>query len=148
MATAPSPVCGTFATRAAIARRGLCGALGMERCVSAPGQPASLRLDKLLFFLRLARTRSLAQDWASAGHIRIGGRRVERAAHPVAVGDVVTLPLGNGVLSFELLALPVRRGPAPEARDCYRPLDAADPFAIAAPKIPDETTGAMGSPQQ
>ena len=52
-------------------------------------RPPTLRLDKLLFFLRIAHTRSLAQEWASAGHIRIGGRRIERPAHGVAVGDVV-----------------------------------------------------------
>lgn len=126
-------------------------------------RPPSLRIDKLLFFLRLARTRSLAQDLASAGHIRIGGRRIERASHGVAVGDVVTLPLGAGVLVFELMALPSRRGPASEARACYRPLDSALPhghlpdagllddvgaFAIAAPMTPDQITGAIGSPQQ
>ena len=118
----------------------------------------TLRLDKLLFFLRLAHTRSLAQVVASAGHIRIGGIRIERAAHGVAVGDVVTVPLGSGVLVFELLALPVRRGPASEAQSCYRalgpappgqgPLDDVRAFAIAAPKTPDHNTGAIGSPQQ
>ena len=120
--------------------------------------PDTLRVDKLLFFLRLVHTRSLAQVVASAGHIRIGGTRIERASHGVAVGDVVTLPLGNGVLVFELLALPARRGPASEARACYRPLSPAPlddgplddvrAFAIAAPKTPDHNTGAIGSPQQ
>ncbi len=118
----------------------------------------TLRLDKLLFFLRLARTRSRAQVMASAGHIRIGGIRIERAAHGVAVGDVVTLPLGTGVLVFELLALPARRGPASEASACYLtlgpagpgqgPLDDVRAFAIAAPETPDHNTGAIGSPQQ
>ena len=121
-------------------------------------RPPTLRLDKLLFFLRIAHTRSLAQQWASAGHIRIGGRRIERPAHGVAVGDVVTLPLGEAVLAFELLAIPPRRGPPSEARACYRPLDPVrlDPvrlddvgaFAIAAPKTPDLNTGPIGSPQQ
>ena len=111
-------------------------------------RPPTLRLDKLLFFLRIARTRSLAQEWASAGHIRIGGRRIERASHGVAVGDVVTLPLGEAVLAFELLAIPPRRGPPSEARACYRPLDASGAFAIAAPRTTAETPGAMESPQQ
>ncbi len=123
-----------------------------------PAKTDTLRLDKLLFFLRLARTRSLAQVVASAGHVRIGGIRIERASHGVAVGDVITLPFGTGVLVFELLALPVRRGPPSEARACYRPLGPAPPgqgplddvraFAIAAPKTPDHNTGAIGSPQQ
>ena len=112
----------------------------------------TLRIDKLLFFLRLARTRSLAQNWASAGHIRVGGTRIERASYGVSVGDVVTLPLGAGVLVFELLALPTRRGPAAEAHASYRPLnngplDDVPAFAIAAPNKPEHNTGAMGSPQ-
>jgi ribosome-associated heat shock protein Hsp15 len=50
---------------------------------------AGLRIDKLLWFLRLARTRALAQDWAQAGHIRLNGRRVERAhqAFPPAISS-------------------------------------------------------------
>lgn len=119
----------------------------------------TLRIDKLLFFLRLARTRSLAQALVGAGHIRIAGRRVERASHGVAVADVVTMPLGTGVLVFELLALPTRRGPSAEARACYRPLDSAtspdvrplddvETFAIAAPDHTEEPTGATGSPRK
>lgn len=126
-------------------------------------KPDSMRIDKLLFFLRLARTRSAAQGLAGARHIRIAGRRIERASHAVSVGDIVTVPLGTSVLSFEVLALPTRRGPAIEACTCYRPLDAAgsEPgqvdvrpldddgaFAIAAPRTTEEATGAMGSPQQ
>ena len=37
-----------------------------------------MRLDKLLWFLRLARTRSRAQAWIGEGHIRRNGQRVER----------------------------------------------------------------------
>ena len=84
---------------------------------------AAMRLDKLLWFLRLAKTRALAQQRIELGHIRINGRRVERSAHSVAIGDVVTLPLGEAVRVIEVLALPVRRGPAPEAQACYRVLD-------------------------
>ncbi|HUQ12805.1 MAG TPA: RNA-binding S4 domain-containing protein [Novosphingobium sp.] len=98
---------------------------------------ATLRLDKLLWFLRLAKTRSLAQHAALAGHIRVNGRRAERPAHPVAVGDMLTVPTGTRVRVIELLALPRRRGPALEAQACYRTLDGAldevGDFAIAAP---------------
>ncbi|MET0180041.1 MAG: hypothetical protein ABW194_06100, partial [Novosphingobium sp.] len=65
--------------------------------------------------------------------IRVNGLRVERSAHPLAVGDVLTIPIGAGVRVIELVALPVRRGPAPEAQACYRTLDAGGEFAIAPP---------------
>jgi ribosome-associated heat shock protein Hsp15 len=92
----------------------------------------SIRIDKLLWFLRFARTRGLAQDWVSAGHIRLNGRRVERAAQAVCVGDVLVLPIGNVVRVIALAAVPARRGPADEAQACYRVLDETRVFPIAA----------------
>lgn len=41
----------------------------------------------------------------------------------MAVGDILTVPLGNTVRLIEVLALPDRRGPAREAQTCYRMLD-------------------------
>ncbi|MCC6827060.1 MAG: RNA-binding S4 domain-containing protein [Novosphingobium sp.] len=96
-----------------------------------------MRIDKLLWFLRLARTRGLAQTVAAEGHIRLNGRRVERAHQKIAVGDILVVPLGQGVRVIELLALPERRGPATEAQSCYRVLDAAGSFPIAATDLSD-----------
>lgn len=79
----------------------------------------SLRIDRLLFFLRLAKSRTLAQHWAEAGHIRVNGKRVEKGSAPVHIGDVITLPKGETVLVIELVAMPARRGPANEAQSCY-----------------------------
>jgi len=97
---------------------------------------AGIRIDKLLWYLRLARTRSLAQTLVLEGHIRINGRRVERTAHPVAVGDVLVVPLRHGVLAIELITVPSRRGPAQEAQGCYRVLDESRPNPIAAQGTP------------
>jgi ribosome-associated heat shock protein Hsp15 len=85
-----------------------------------------MRIDRLLWFLRLAKTRSGAQRWIAEGHIRRNGERVTRLDQPIAIGDVLTLPLRSRVLPIEILALPTRRGPAAEASACYRPLDATD----------------------
>ena len=90
-----------------------------------------MRIDKALWFVRLAGSRALAQGWAAAGHIRLNGRRVEKPAPALKAGDVLTLPLARGVLVIALNALPARRGGAAEARACYRVLDerAANPIA-------------------
>lgn len=85
-----------------------------------------MRLDRLLWFLRFARTRSAAQRWIAEGHIRRNGKRVTRQDQAIAVGDVLTLPLRAKVLPIEIISLPQRRGPAAEAQACYRPLDAAE----------------------
>jgi ribosome-associated heat shock protein Hsp15 len=97
-----------------------------------------MRIDKLLWYLRFARSRSIARAMAEDGHIRLNGRRIERSACRVAVGDVLTIPLGRGVQVIEVLQVPERRGPAPEARGCYRTLDAAGNFPIAAPNNANE----------
>ena len=93
-----------------------------------------MRIDKLLWFLRLAKTRSAAQVLVDAGHIRLNGKRVERTAQPVSVGDVMVIPLPKGVAVIELLALPARRGPALEAQACYRTLDGMAAVPLAAPE--------------
>ena len=91
-----------------------------------------MRIDKLLWYLRLVRTRPDAQTLAEDGHIRLNGRRVERSHIKVSVGDVLVIPIGAGVRVLELVALPDRRGPAPEAQACYRVLDEPRNIPIAA----------------
>jgi ribosome-associated heat shock protein Hsp15 len=91
-----------------------------------------MRIDKLLWFLRLAKSRTIAQAIVAEGHIRLNGRRVERGHISVAPGDVLALPHPAGVLVIELMTLPTRRGPAPEAKSCYRVLDERGANLIAA----------------
>jgi ribosome-associated heat shock protein Hsp15 len=103
-----------------------------------------VRIDKLLWQLRLAKTRSLAQTLVADGHVRRNGQRVIRASVDVAEGDTLTIPLPGGVRVIELVKLPVRRGPAAEAQACYRTLDPAGETAIA-PREP--TPPGRGPPQ-
>jgi ribosome-associated heat shock protein Hsp15 len=91
-----------------------------------------MRLDKLLWFLRQAKTRTMAKALAEGGHVRVNGRRTDRAHQKIAVGDILTIPVGKGVRVIELIALPARRGPASEAQSCYRVLDETLSFPIAA----------------
>jgi ribosome-associated heat shock protein Hsp15 len=82
----------------------------------------SLRLDRFLWFARLTKTRTLAHHLCEKGHIRIDGRRIERAHTPVRPGNVISLMLHDRVRVFRVEAIPGRRGPAPEARTCYAEL--------------------------
>lgn len=82
-----------------------------------------MRIDKFLWFTRFAGSRGLAQDWVSAGHIRLNGRRIERCSAGVKMGDVLVLPMRSQVTVIEVLAIPARRGPATEAQTCYRVLE-------------------------
>jgi ribosome-associated heat shock protein Hsp15 len=78
-----------------------------------------LRLDRYLFFIRLLKSRTLAQALIEAGHVRVDGKRVAKTSEEVRVGSVVALPLHGRVRVLRVLALPERRGPANEARTCY-----------------------------
>lgn len=92
-----------------------------------------MRIDKVLWYLRLVKSRKLAQELAEAGHIRVNGRRIERAHQNIGIGDILTIPLVSGVRVIELTTVPIRRGPAPEAQGCYRVLDESGTHPIPAP---------------
>jgi ribosome-associated heat shock protein Hsp15 len=81
-----------------------------------------MRIDRFLHCIRLVKSRSLAQGLIDTGHVRIDGKRVLKAAEPVRVGSTIALPLHDRVRVLRILALPVRRGPAAEARSCYEEL--------------------------
>ena len=82
----------------------------------------SLRIDKFLWFARLAKSRSVAQKMAEDGHIRLNGRRIDRSHAAVRSGDLITFPHPSGVRVIRIVQLPGRRGPAPEAQACYEEL--------------------------
>lgn len=100
-----------------------------------------MRIDKLLWYLRLARSRNMAQALVCEAHIRVNGERVERAHRKIAVGDILTIPLGRNVRVIEVISLPKRRGPASEAQSCYRVLDETRTYPIAAAHCNDVTKG-------
>ena len=90
-----------------------------------------MRIDQALWFLRLAASRTLAQQLVEQGHTRLNGRRIVKPSAAVKVGDVLTLPLRSQVKVIALDALPTRRGPAEEAQGCYRVLDERATIPIA-----------------
>jgi ribosome-associated heat shock protein Hsp15 len=83
-----------------------------------------LRLDRYLFFIRLVKSRTLAQGLIEAGHVRVDGKRVAKTAEEVRVGSVIALPLRGQVRVLRVTKLPARRGPASEARLAYEEIDA------------------------
>lgn len=100
--------------------------------MASPGAAGSIRLDKLLWYLRFARSRSIAQAIVAAGHIRLDGRRVTRSSCAVHAGQTLVLPVGERIEVIRLLTLPARRGPASEAQACYRTLEPETPSAPTA----------------
>ncbi len=76
------------------------------------------RLDKWLWHARFYKTRSLATAAINGGKVRLNAERV-KPAHRVRLGDTINVSLQGVVAEFEILDLPVRRGPASEAQGCY-----------------------------
>ena len=104
----------------------------------------SLRVDRLLVYLRFARTRSAADALIAARALRRNRQHVLRGSEPARVGDVLTLMVGGHVRVIELVALPRRRGSPAEARCHYREVDGCslDPMGqltIAASPLGAET---------
>jgi len=80
------------------------------------------RIDKWLWHARMVRTRTDAAALTTAGFVRLNGKRMTAAAHPVRVGDVVTLALDRSVRVLRVEGICDRRGGASAARALYRDL--------------------------
>jgi ribosome-associated heat shock protein Hsp15 len=76
------------------------------------------RVDKWLWCARFFKTRSLAAQAVTGGKVHLNGDRV-KPAHLVRVGDRLSLMLNGVMAEFDVLGLPARRGPAPEAQSHY-----------------------------
>lgn len=81
-----------------------------------------LRLDKFLWFARIAKTRAVAQALIEKGRLRRNGQPVDKASATVRPGDVLTFAQRGAVRVLRVEALPSRRGPPAEARGCYAEL--------------------------
>ena len=87
------------------------------------------RLDKWLWFARLAKTRTLATEFVLSGKVRVNRARVDKPSYAVRVDDVLTVAIGRLVRVLKVLELGLRRGPAPAAHALYEELTpAADPL--------------------
>ena len=92
----------------------------------------SLRLDKWLWFARMARTRSLATRLCAAGCVTVSGAVVQKPHHAVHVGDRVSVVQGHARRQLVVLALGERRGSATEDRRLYAEPAAPEPVATPA----------------
>lgn len=95
----------------------------MKSEAAETGAAASIRIDRLLVYLRLARTRSAALALIETHALRCNRKHVLRGAHQVRIGDVLTLATGANVRVIQLTALPDRRGPPALAASYYREVD-------------------------
>ena len=84
--------------------------------------PARQRIDKWLFFARVAKSRSLAAKLVQAGRVRVNGDKVDQASHGLAAGDTLTITLDRQIRVLKVLLPGERRGPFEEAKTLYEDL--------------------------
>jgi ribosome-associated heat shock protein Hsp15 len=108
---------------------------------------ATLRIDKFLWFARLAKTRALAAQLCAAGAVTLDGIAIGKASYAVRVGDVVTVPRGRLLHEIRILALGSRRGPPAAARLLYEeiapPLPLRDHPSAWLPLLAEDEHGAV-----
>lgn len=77
-----------------------------------------LRVDKWLWCCRFFKSRSQATDAVAGGLVHVNGERV-KPARAVHVDDRLQITRDETLLEVVVSGIPVRRGPAPEARTHY-----------------------------
>jgi ribosome-associated heat shock protein Hsp15 len=90
-----------------------------------------LRLDKFLYFVRLAKSRAKSVSLIHAGRMRIDGRPVTSIHTDIRIGQTITMAMGSQVRAIRVLAIPTRRGPASEALACYADMITPEPIDVS-----------------
>lgn len=80
--------------------------------------PTAVRLDKWLWAARCFKTRGLATEACSAGHVKINGESV-KPAKLVRPGDEIVIRVAGHTRIWVVLGLSERRGPASVAQTLY-----------------------------
>lgn len=79
----------------------------------------SQRLDRWLWVARFFKTRKLASDAISAGHVRLNDRK-SRPGKTVKVGDQLTINKNHQQFCITIIGFSQQRLSAPGAKDLYQ----------------------------
>lgn len=101
------------------------------------------RIDRWLWHARVAKSRSLAQDMASSGRVRVNKERIKGASHTVRAGDIVTIAMPSFVRILKVIGFLERRGNAEAAQLTFEDQTPPPP-----PKTADEPDGLLKSAGQ
>ncbi|MDQ0420673.1 ribosome-associated heat shock protein Hsp15 [Peteryoungia aggregata LMG 23059] len=96
------------------------------------------RIDKWLFFARVAKSRSLAQERVASGHISVNGQKIRQVSHQVKPGDKLEIAMPERHLVLVVKLPGERRGPYEEAKLLYEdltPPPEKKPFSPSEPGV-------------
>jgi len=78
-----------------------------------------LRIDKYLWCVRLAKTRSLAAEWISKGKVKINDASI-KSSRIVKTGEVISIHKNTAVFQYEVIGIIDKRLGAPLVKDFIR----------------------------
>ena len=87
-----------------------------------------MRLDKFLFFIRIFKSRSLANKSAISGKIRINGSLIYKGHKKVIIGEKISIDKYNQIRIIKILDFPKRRGSFNESKLFYEDLTPKENF--------------------
>ena len=79
----------------------------------------TIRLDIYLYYIRIFKSRRLANQFVSFNRLRISGQVTQKAHKMISIGDVLTMTIKDTVKIFRVLDIPNRRGPYSESLNFY-----------------------------
>lgn len=103
-------------------------------------EPQDIRLDRWLWAARFFKTRALAQQAITGGHVHLNGQRV-KAARQVRPGDRLEITRGEERFEIHVVALAARRGPATAARGLYEETESSRAGRAAAQQLRRDLAG-------
>ena len=68
-----------------------------------------MRLDKFLKVSRVIKRRTIANEVADNGRVKVNGKQV-KPSYEVKVGDIVEIQFGDKISKFEILLVPKVQG--------------------------------------
>ncbi|EHS50788.1 RNA-binding S4 domain protein [Rhizobium sp. PDO1-076] len=87
-----------------------------------PPSGSRQRIDKWLFFARVTKSRSLAQERVTGGRVRVNGQSVRQPSYQIKPGDRLEIAMPERDLILVVRLPGERRGPYEEARHLYEDL--------------------------
>jgi ribosome-associated heat shock protein Hsp15 len=81
-------------------------------------QPTRVRIDKWLWAARFFKTRALAAEAVSGGHVHVNGER-SKPSHQTKINDVLKITKAGATFVITVTALSERRGSASAAQALY-----------------------------
>lgn len=84
------------------------------------------RLDRWIWHARIVKTRTIAADLVTEGHVRVNGERAEQPSRPIKPGDVLTIALPARVRVLRVTGILSRRGNSAAAHRLYESVGVPD----------------------